>query len=422
MSARGASRLFVAAGALATACVVGGLDVNPALDGAAGDADDQPRGGASVGGKAAGGDASASQLGGAGAGHEGGAPDNMTVSGSSGVSGSAPLGGEAAGGEAGAGNVAACQGYQENDDLGNAFAAPDQLGAAEGTSQSLSTGVSICGQVDASHFSAQTGVVDVDSYSFVLPQAAEVFVSGEFATALAGQDVELVVSGAGLTNHRVRAAAKDAATWLKLGAGSATVSVVTRSVRSLAKPIHYVIRAAVDDVNARCARVSKSDADRAYTEANDGAANTHNDVVMPSLALEEQLPTDDATDAAEVTNLLPRTGQRVLISGFAANVDHGAGVSYLDGDAYTVTPLGTDQFTLRLDWAGSTADLDLWVFAVGDFRPIAHATTTSTTGPEFMTIAVDRTLDYWVWVGAAKGSTGLPQAYDVTICGEGLGL
>jgi hypothetical protein len=359
--------------------------------------------------------------GGDAAGHEGGAPDT-TVGGSSSASGSAPLGGDAAGGDAGAPTVPACEGYQESDDLGNAFAAPDQAGAAEATAQSLGTGVSICGQVDTGHFVTQTGVADVDSYSFVLPQAAQVFVSAEFAADLSAQNVELVVSGTGVTNHRVRASAKDASTWLELGAGSATVSVVTRSVFSLAKPVHYVIRAAVDDLNARCAKVSKADADRAYTEAKDGAANTGNDVVIPSLALDEQLPTADTADEAEAANLLPRTGQRVLISGSLASVDHGAGASYLDGDAYLVTPFGADQFTLRVDWPGSTANLDLWVFAADDFRAIAHATGTSKTGPELMTIAVNRSTDYWVWVGAAKGSTGLPQAYDVTICGEALGL
>jgi hypothetical protein len=412
---------LLAAGALATACVVGGFDVNPALDGAAGGAGAEAHGGASDGGKAAGG-APADVPGGAGVGNEGGAPES-TVAGSPGASGSAPLGGDGFGGEAGAPNAPTCQGYQESDDLGNAAAAPQQAGTVEVTAQSLSTGVSICGQVDASHFAAQTGVVDVDSYSFVLPQAAEVFVSVEFAADLSARDIELVVSGTGVTNHRVRAAAKDASTWLELGAGNATVSVVTRSASSLAKPIHYVIRAVVDDLSARCARVSEADADRSYTEAKDGAANTGNDVLLPSLALEEQLPTASATDEAEAANLLPRAGQRVLISGSLASVDHGAGASYLDGDAYLVRPFGADQFTLRVDWAGSaTANLDLWVFAADDFRAVAHATATNNTGPELMTIAVNRSTDYWVWVGAAKGSTGLPQAYDVTICGEALGL
>jgi hypothetical protein len=417
----------VALAALATACVVGGLEVNPALDppAAAGKAGVNGHGGGSVGGKGAAGESPGDGAGGAGAGHEGGSPDT-TVGGTAGVSGSgsAALGGDGSGGEAGANGTPGCEGYSESDDLGNAFAAPDQAGAAEVTSQpsSASGTVSVCGQVDVGHFSAQTNVVDVDSYSFVLPQAAEIFLSVEFAGTVAAEDVELVVSGTGVANQRVRAAVQDASMWVKLGAGTATVSVVVHSVFSLTKPIHYLLRAAKDDLSKRCAHVSEAEAYRSYNEAQDGAANTHNDVVIPSLALEVQQPTDDTTDRAEDGSLSPVTGERALITGAVANVDHGSGASYLDGDMYVVSPIGADQLTVRLDWAGTTSDLDLWVFAADDFRAVAHATSTSKMGPEAMTFAIDRSTDYWVWVGAVKGSTGLPQAYDVTICSEGLGI
>jgi hypothetical protein len=83
---------------------------------------------------------------------------------------------------------------------------------------------------------------------------------------------------------------------------------------------------------------------------------------------------------------------------------------------------GSEQFTLRLDWAGANADLDLWFFKVGDFRAIAHATTVGKTSPELLTVAVDNTESYWVWVGAAKGSAGLPKAYALTVCGGQVGL
>jgi len=420
-----ARQLLVALGLLATACVVGGLEVNPALDGAAGSAGTAMGGTTAgrnaTGGVPAGGAAGGELLGGGGAGEDGGTPNETPLGGSS--SGSSALGGDGSlGGEAGGTGMPACEGYVESNDAGNAFAVPVQTGAAEPTSQKADTGVAVCGQLDVNHFTAATGVVDVDSFAFDVPQATEVFVSVELGSEVPADLIELVVTGTGVTNHRVRATPRNGSTWLKLGAGSATVSLVVHNGAALTKSVRYVLRVTKDDLAARCAQVAKADADVAYTESQDGPSNTANDVLIPSLALSEQQPTADTTDAAEDHNFLLRSGQRGLISGSLANVDHGAGSAYLDGDTFLVSAFGSYQFTLRLDWAGAAANLDVWVFEEGDFRAIAHTTATSKTGPELMTFAVENTKSYWVWVGAATGSTGLPQSYALTLCGEGFGI
>ena len=93
---------------------------------------------------------------------------------------------------------------------------------------------------------------------------------------------------------------------------------------------------------------------------------------------------------------------------------------YEDGDAYELTRLGPTQLSVRLDWDGS-ADLDLFVFEGQGEKLIARSTTRAAGAVERLTFPPSAR-DYMIWVAAAEGSTGLPQAYELTVCGEGVGL
>ncbi len=400
-------------GAVCTACLVGGLEVNHNLDGGSGSGAGGPANNTSgSAGKASLGD------GGQGVG-DGGASASSAGSGTNpGAAGddALPVGGDGPLGGAGAPSVNNCTGYAEQNDASNSAAPPQQTDSPETTGQTLSGGVEVCGQIDVGLQDA-SGIVDIDSYRFDVAQAGEAFFSLELPAAVAADSVELVVSSNGAGFERVRTEDQDARWWAKLAAGYATVSVVVRNPTALTKPVKYLLRAQVDDANLRCPAVTAALADDTVSEAGDGAGNTGNDVIRPSTALETQTLTA-AADAVETPQLAISSGERGLISGTLANVDHGAGDAYRDGDMYDVRTTVADQLTFRLDWGQTTADLDLWVFLSDDLRSLAHSYSSSKTSPEFLTISAKNITHYWVWVGAATQSTGLPQDYSLTVCGE----
>jgi hypothetical protein len=128
------------------------------------------------------------------------------------------------------------------------------------------------------------------------------------------------------------------------------------------------------------------------------------------------VPTATTTDAAEATGVTIDATTPVRVSGSSANIAAGSD-QYLDRDTYQVmTDASTNELVVRLDWQAAV-DLDYIVFKDSTATATGASTNASTTSDEYATFAVVPNTSYWIWVGAAKGSVGLPATYDLSICG-----
>jgi hypothetical protein len=195
-----------------------------------------------------------------------------------------------------------------------------------------------------------------------------------------------------------------------LPAGSYDVVVRGQAAADLSAPINYKVRIVAE---SPCAAVT---ATANYTEANDGASNTGNDVMTVNFAADPSfVPTAATTDLPEATGATIDAMTPVRVSGSSASVAAGSD-QYLDRDTYQVmTGASTNELAVRLGWQGAV-DLDYIVFEDTTTAATGASTDASTTPDEYATFAVKPNTSYWVWVGAAKGSTG-PAAYDLSMCG-----
>jgi hypothetical protein len=196
-----------------------------------------------------------------------------------------------------------------------------------------------------------------------------------------------------------------------LPAGSYDVVVRGQAAADLSAPINYKVRIVAE---SPCAAITTA---ASYTEANDGASNNSNDVMTVNFSADPAfVATAATTDAAEATGVTIDAMTPVRISGSSASVAAGSD-QYLDRDTYQVmTGASTNELAVRLGWQGAV-DLDYVVFQDGTTTATGASTTASTTPDEYATFAVKPSTSYWVWVGAAKGSTATPAAYDLSMCG-----
>jgi len=280
----------------------------------------------------------------------------------------------------------------------------------------------ICGNMNVGHFDNTNFSIDVDDYTITLTADADVVVAleGQFATVsnvgVFAVDSSMGKSGAGffLGDHGVFAN--------HLAAGQYHLSVEAYDNADKAAAIPYKVRIIPDNPTTRCPTVTAA---ANYTEAGDGTLNNGNDMIVVDYSAQPYYKTTAApTDSPEdTTSMVALTaGMKYRVSGSSASVA-AQRVSYFDGDTYLIkTGAATDQLTIRLDWGGTTADLDYFLFfppSGTTATPIEETAKISTTGPEFKTIAVAPNTSYWLWVGAAApGSSGLPKPYDASICAE----
>jgi hypothetical protein len=196
-----------------------------------------------------------------------------------------------------------------------------------------------------------------------------------------------------------------------LPAGSYDVVVRGQAAADLPAAINYKVRILAE---SPCAAVT---ATANYTEANDGASNTGNDVMTVNFAADPSFaPTAATTDVPEATGITIDAMTPARVSGSSASVAAGSD-QYLDRDTYQVmTGASTNELAVRLGWQGAV-DLDYIVFQDTTTTATGSSTNASTTPDEYATFAVKPNTSYWIWVGAAKGSTGQPAAYDVSMCG-----
>lgn len=408
---------FMLAGSAIAGCLVGNYEVNPALDqtGEAGSGASQPNGGksgASEGGKSAGGDdASAGEPTGSGGAVNGGTQAQGAATGE---------GGEPPSGGAGAGPGLDTCGYTEQADTSNQHASPLLNGTAEATGQNTNGKVEICGEVDSDHFAAGDQIVDIDSYSINVASAGEIYVLVEFAKEIPADDVMLVVAASDQDQRWVRLASGTGVLWSAVPSGALTVSVVVLNASALQQKISYRIRILQDDFDERCPRATSAvPQENQYDEMNDGTNNQGNDVLRVPADLDIGGDISAVASSTAEDGLGVGTAEVHWARGSAGLSTIQPAHGYEDGDAYDLLRLGPTQLSVRLDWEGS-ADLDLFVFEGQGDRLIARSTTRAAGAAERLTFPPS-TIGYLIWVAAAEGSTGLPQAYDVTVCGEGIG-
>ncbi len=324
--------------------------------------------------------------------------------------------------------LAACGGGAGSDAYVDALPECDYTELSDATNATMleATGLTvdvtrtICGQVDSGHFSA--GTVDVDTYQLAVPASpAELLIQFNNAqeTGLTGFKVEIfdgspnpVLQNAGTLDPTL---GDHGAFLAELNAGNYEVVVTATAAADVAAPIPYKVRLVTDQPTTRCpdsTGVPKPD----YVEALDTATNTGNDVMQVDFSKTTPF-TLISGSSAEPTGLTVDRNKSVHISGSSGSVAAGTD-KYLDRDTYEITTgERANELSIRLNWPGATSDLDYVVFQENQTTATATATLTSSSEDEFNTFAVLPSTKYWIWVGAYDGSTGLPVAYDMTVCG-----
>jgi len=280
----------------------------------------------------------------------------------------------------------------------------------------------LCGTINAGHFNSATMTVDADAYRVASDGTNVVvrFSGSSGAPAMArfsvfvfdfdeNMDPRLLFGGSNSPSVR-----DHGAFLIALPAGTYEVVVSAQGSADLAASFDYRVEIAPDGPT-RCPAVT---APAAYTEAADGAGAS-NDVVAfdfdfdPSLQL-----TTSTTDVPEPTGLTIDASTPIRITGSSANGD--AEDDYMDRDTYLIrTGATTNELTLRLDWADAHADLNYLVFPADQTEKVGDSLRFD-SHEEYNVIAVNPDSSYWIWVGSHDDSTGLPAAYDLTICGTSL--
>jgi hypothetical protein len=284
----------------------------------------------------------------------------------------------------------------------------------------------ICGNVNNGQFGSDgvAGTIDVDNYGVTFDADSDVLVtltpppamsstplgliSSVELIAYSDQTDETVQVGYFETDHAVYSA--------HLPAGHYELAVDVTDNQDISMTLPYEMRISTDDPNMRCAQLTGS---ANYTEANDGASNTANNVVDISSTGVTILGAGENTP--EPTGIGVLDAQNYLFDGSSAS--EAAIGDYYDMDTYLVsTGANTNQLSVRLDWATSGVDLDLYLFPATHNLPIlTSAAESSTVLTEAGVSAVTPNTPYWISVGAATTDTttaDLPASYGITVCGE----
>ncbi len=279
----------------------------------------------------------------------------------------------------------------------------------ETTNLAFGSQLVMCGEVDIGHANPTTTEIDADAFGFSLQAARTIRVAlagtglealGRVELAIVNRFGEPITTSTFVGAHAVVAAS--------LPAGSYGVAV--RALGS--EPTAAVAYTATITADTSTCMAATTD----YTEAGDGGG-TGNDMIDVRFtgdpALRRVLTA--AADTPEPTGITVTTTAR--IAGTSADVD--AADEFRDRDTYAFTTgPGIDTLTVRLDWAATTADLDVLVFPAGSVPELAGSAHIAPTGPEQITLAVLPSTAYWVWIGSYDSSSGLPVSYDASLCAE----
>jgi hypothetical protein len=302
-----------------------------------------------------------------------------------------------------------------NDPTGDTTAGP----AAEPTG--LTVGIkpqTLCGTINTGHFNAATNAVDSDAYRVTTEGTGSLVVrfSGSPGTA-AMVDFSVFVFNTDeiptlLFGANNSALVRDHGAFLiTLPAGMYDFVVTAHNSADLAAPFDYKVQLAPDGPT-RCPAAT---APAAYAEAADGTG-MDNDVIALDFLMDPPFQlTANAADAPEPTGLTINASTPVRITGSSADEDTEG--DYMDRDTYLVrTAATTTELTLRLAWANAQASFDYFVFPADQTDRIGDSFRVDSS-EKYNVVAVKPDSAYWIWIGSHDGSTGLPAAYDLTICG-----
>jgi len=275
---------------------------------------------------------------------------------------------------------------------------------------------SICGSINNGHFNMTQRSVDNDAYKFSTAADTDVLIhlTGTGVETL-GRVVLLVGTTTGMGRNVGLFEGDHGTVSVRLPAGEHVVAVSAFNQADITAAIPYKLTIVTDMPATRCAKVTAA---ASYTEANDGAANDGNDVILFSQAANPTTSlTTSATDAPENSGIMAAPGTNYRITGSSANVNRTD--DYMDRDMFAFqTSATTTQLSIRLNWTATTIDYDYRLFPMGSLLTVTGGLLTANTEDEFQTFAVKPSTTYGLWIGAYDGSTGLPAAYDATICAE----
>jgi hypothetical protein len=286
-------------------------------------------------------------------------------------------------------------------------------GVPEQTGLTFTQSTTICGKLDRGHFDATAMDLDSDSYTLAIAARSQLLVSfaGAGTEVLASIDVQVLDATLAVVDHGAFLGSH-AGFSTTLDPGTYTFAVFAKNATDLAASLDYKLRIVADVPETRCARVTGA---AAYTEAADGALSDGNDMVeVRYLDAPHRALTAATSDAPEPSGIVTSAGTNVRIAGTSAAVN--APDEFHDRDTYLVTTGAHDQLAVRVDWAGTAADLDFLVFPENNSEEIASGTAVAKQAPEQATFPVLPNTRYWLWVGAYDTSSNAAVPYDVTLC------
>ena len=160
-----------------------------------------------------------------------------------------------------------------------------------------------------------------------------------------------------------------------------------------------------------------------FTEASDGLTADGNDVYEVRYSGQPRRKlTDNTLDTAEQTGITAAVGSTYRITGTSAApavAPASWADSFQDRDTYMITTgATTNQLGVRLNWPGTTADFDFFIFPMNEIIEIANGWKNGNMEDEFVTISVLPNTQYLIWTAMDDASTGAPIDYDLTVCGE----
>ena len=250
---------------------------------------------------------------------------------------------------------------------------PSSAGTPEETLLTYTTGsMVICGSIDMTHFTPPTtvgdlGTIDADVYDIsVAAENTEVRIDITGAGAEALDDVEVIVadtSGTGygdgvfFTNHGVADVFFDVAGTYEITmfAGGATAPTSTTA-------IPYKIKLTPYDIESSCAMITTP---ATHTE---GAGD--NDVF--AIAYPPDGPsmnglfalTNKLTDAVEPSGITLATNNTSIVGSLVGTTPIDMD-DYYDRDTFSfASGANVNEVTVRVDWADTTADLDMYMTPV----------------------------------------------------------
>ena len=279
--------------------------------------------------------------------------------------------------------------------------------------------IALCGKFESSHYNTGMMAVDVDSYKIAVPANATAILYLTAAGAENFNTVLIEIYGMTTSTDEVgqfKSGYATAAATLPAGNYVINLSAFDDAAATADVPYKLVVQM---DSPTRCPTFAGA---TSFTEASDTSTAAGNDVYEVRYATTPRRKlTDNIADAPENTNLTINPGDTKLIKGVNSDptVDPIDWMdAYQDRDTFAITTgANTNQLSLRLNWAGTTADMDFLVFNATGVVDFADGYDNRLMEDEFATFAVEPNKAYWVFVGADDSTTGQPINYDLTVCG-----